>query len=200
MVIWHNNCALTTMNYDFFIKKSATYDTSRSYLLCLFCFSCLAFSGCSSLFSIGSGAMRPNSNQQTSIIIPEELDPSRKKILEEASILLGTPYCLGGKTPFCTDCSGFMQQVFGKLGIAMPRTAHDQFLQFGSEDFIPEPGDLLFFRYAAEGRIAHVGIYAGNDMMIHASEKKGVIATSLEYMRSYIVGYGRVPIQEFSAK
>ena len=91
-------------------------------------------------------------------------------------------------------------QAYRTVGITTPRTAHDQFLKYASEDVIPEPGDLIFFRYADKGKIAHVGIYVGDDSIIHASEKKGVILTTLEYMRSYIVGYGRMPIHEFSAK
>jgi len=91
-------------------------------------------------------------------------------------------------------------QAYRSVGIATPRTAHDQFLKYASEDVIPEPGDLMFFRYADKGNIAHVGIYAGDDYIIHASEKKGVVLTTLEYMRKHIVGYGRMPIQEFSSK
>lgn len=133
-------------------------------------------------------------------VIPDYLEPMRKTVLNEAMRYIGTPYCYGGKTPFCTDCSGFILQAYRSVGIITPRTSHDQYLAYSSEDVIPEPGDLIFFRYAEKGNIAHVGMYAGEDFMIHASEKKGVILTNLEYMRKYIVGYGRMPIQEFSAK
>lgn len=133
-------------------------------------------------------------------VIPDYLEPMRKTVLQEALRYIGTPYCYGGKTPFCTDCSGFVMQAYRSVGIATPRTAHDQFLKYASEDVIPEPGDLMFFRYADKGNIAHVGIYAGDDYIIHASEKKGVVLTTLEYMRKHIVGYGRMPIQEFSSK
>jgi cell wall-associated NlpC family hydrolase len=132
--------------------------------------------------------------------IPEYLESERKIVLEEALKFIGTPYCYGGKTPFCSDCSGFVLQVYKKIGITTPRTAHDQYVLYGGEDIIPEPGDLLFFRYAKQGKIAHVGIYAGEDFIIHASEKKGVILTTLEYMRKHIVGYGRLPLQEISSK
>lgn len=155
-------------------------------------------SGCSALLKTPTNGFAKNGMPLYSI--PEYLEPERKIVLEEALRFIGTPYCHGGKTPFCSDCSGFVLQVYRKIGIKTPRTAHDQYLSYASEDVIPEPGDLIFFRYAEQGRIAHVGIYAGEDYIIHASEKKGVILTTLDYMRKHIVGYGRMPIQEFSSK
>jgi len=153
-------------------------------------------SGCQSLHVASSGKKQSVQNY----VIPDYLEPMRKTVLQEALRYIGTPYCYGGKTPFCTDCSGLVMQAYRSVGIATPRTAHDQFLKYASEDVIPEPGDLMFFRYADKGNIAHVGIYAGDDYIIHASEKKGVVLTTLEYMRKHIVGYGRMPIQEFSSK
>ncbi|MFM6955775.1 MAG: C40 family peptidase [Ignavibacteria bacterium] len=163
-------------------------------ICCLICFSI----GCGSIVKISSNGNVKNTVPHYSI--PDYLEPERKMVLEEALAFIGTPYCYGGKTPFCSDCSGFVLQVYRKIGIKAPRTAHDQYLSYASEDVIPEPGDLIFFRYAKQGNISHVGIYAGEEYIIHASEKKGVILTTLDYMRSYIVGYGRMPIQEFSSK
>lgn len=166
-----------------------------SILLMLILMICFA-SGCQSLHIASSGKKQSVPNY----VIPDYLEPMRANVLQEALRYIGTPYCYGGKTPFCTDCSGFVMQVYRTVGITTPRSAHDQFLKYASEDVIPEPGDLIFFRYADKGKIAHVGIYVGDDSIIHASEKKGVILTTLEYMRTYIVGYGRMPIHEFSAK
>lgn len=162
------------------------------------CFLLFLSSGCTSVLkSPGNGIVK---TEMPAYAIPEYLELERKIVLEEALKFIGTPYCYGGKTPFCSDCSGFILQVYRKLGIKAPRSAHDQFLAYASEDVIPEPGDLIFFRYADKGKIAHVGIYAGDDFIIHASEKKGVILTDLTYLRKHIVGYGRMPIQEFSSK
>lgn len=166
-----------------------------SILLMLILMICFA-SGCQSLHMASSGKKQSVPNY----VIPEYLEPMRMTVLQEALRYIGTPYCYGGKTPFCTDCSGFVMQAYRAVGITTPRTAHDQFLKYASEDVIPEPGDLMFFRYADKGTISHVGIYAGDDYIIHASEKKGVVLTTLEYMRKHIVGYGRMPIQEFSSK
>ncbi len=164
-----------------------------------FAISLLLFaSGCVSILKSPPNVIVKNDISTYSI--PDYLEPERKIVLAEALQFIGTPYCNGGKTPFCSDCSGFVLQVYRKIGIKAPRTAHDQYLLYASEDVIPEPGDLIFFLYAEQGKIAHVGIYAGDDYIIHASEKKGVILSTLEYMRKHIVGYGRMPIQEFTSK
>lgn len=155
---------------------------------------CLILTGCQSIH------LTTRVHQTIRYVIPEDIEDKRKLVLEEAIKLIGTPYCKGGITPFCSDCSGFVTQVFRSIGVKAPRTAHDQYLAYGSEDIIPEPGDLIFFRYANNERISHVAIYGGNEYIIHASEKKGVIVTTLTYMRKHIVGYGRLPIQEFSSK
>ncbi|MFZ9760322.1 MAG: C40 family peptidase [Candidatus Kapaibacteriota bacterium] len=167
---------------------------NRYILILLFVLAILA--GCQSLHVATTG----KKHSMPEYVIPEYLEPIRKTALEEALRYVGTPYCYGGKSPFCTDCSGFVLQVYRTIGIKTPRTANDQYLAYASEDVIPEPGDLIFFRYAEKGNIAHVGIYAGEDFMIHASEKKGVVLSTLTYMRKHIVGYGRMPIQELSAK
>ena len=90
-------------------------------------------------------------------------------VVRSARRYLGVPYRLGGATPRAFDCSGFVKWVFAEHGIAMPRTAREQ---AGVGDAPPwdgelEPGDLLFF-YGPQGA-QHIGIYAGNDSIIHAS-------------------------------
>lgn len=92
-------------------------------------------------------------------------------ILAEAERHLGVRYVWGGSDPETGfDCSGFVQYVYGKVGIALPRVTRDQ-AKVGSrvpldrESF--QPGDLLFF--ASDGRrIDHVAIYAGDGRIIHA--------------------------------
>ena len=73
------------------------------------------------------------------------------------------PYVWGG-TSLTTgaDCSGFVQQVYRKSGINIPRTTYEQFAQgtpVSREDL--QPGDLVFFKNAG-----HVGMYAGNGQFI----------------------------------
>ena len=90
-------------------------------------------------------------------------------VVRSARKYLGVPYRLGGTTPRAFDCSGFVKWVFAEHGIAMPRTAREQAGVGDAPRFDEElqPGDLLFF-YGPQGA-QHIGIYAGNDSIIHAS-------------------------------
>jgi cell wall-associated NlpC family hydrolase len=90
-------------------------------------------------------------------------------VVRSARKYLGVPYRLGGTTPRAFDCSGFVKWVFAEHGIAMPRTAREQAGVGDAPRFDEElqPGDLLFF-YGPQGA-GHIGIYAGNDSIIHAS-------------------------------
>jgi cell wall-associated NlpC family hydrolase len=108
---------------------------------------------------------------------------------------LGTPYLFGGEGPSGIDCSSFVQQVFGKHDIALPRTAREQ-IKVG-RDVPPEDlrkGDLVFFSTYASYP-SHVGIYLGDGKMIHASSHKGQVVVSelnSDYYRSRFLGARRL--------
>lgn len=90
-------------------------------------------------------------------------------ILSTAEQYLGVPYVYGGHTPEKGfDCSGLVFHVFQQRGISIQRTADKQFLQ--GQEVSPDkmqPGDLVFFSHSGK-YVDHVGIYAGNDLFIHA--------------------------------
>ncbi|MEV5650125.1 NlpC/P60 family protein [Nocardia sp. NPDC052254] len=79
---------------------------------------------------------------------------------------VGDPYVWGATGPDQFDCSGLVQWAFHHVGIDLPRTSQAQ-ATVGSPVSRDElqPGDVVFFYSDA----SHVGIYAGNGMLLHAS-------------------------------
>ncbi len=120
-------------------------------------------------------------------------------VIKEAERWIGVPYKWGGRDSAGTDCSGFVQSVYKTFGLSLPRTASDQYSysqMIAEEEAVP--GDLIFFRI--DDKIVHVGLYAGNNRMIHASTKAGVIFQDLNKYLYYtnktnIAGFGRVATQ-----
>lgn len=115
-------------------------------------------------------------------------------IVNEAAKYLGTPYVWGGASPEGFDCSGLVQHVMATLGINVNRVAEDQFKNGVSvnRDEL-QPGDLVFFE--RNGYIHHVGIYAGDGMMIHAPRTGDVVkyqSIDTDYYRSEYAGARRV--------
>ncbi len=88
----------------------------------------------------------------------------------EAARLSGTPCRWGGAIPGQGfDCSGYTQYVHGRLGIAIPKRALDQFLGGrGVADQALLPGDLVFFAPSGGGASMHVGVYQGGGRFWHA--------------------------------
>jgi len=109
---------------------------------------------------------------------------------------LGTRYRFGGSSKSGgIDCSGFVQKVFHEVEVSLPRTAREQF-EVGSA-VAPgdlQKGDLIFFStYASYA--SHVGIYLGNNKMIHASSRDRRVVISpmnTAYYRSRYLGAKRI--------
>lgn len=105
--------------------------------------------------------------------------PINLKVIREAMTLKGIRYHYGAETPEKGfDCSGFVQYVYGKHGIDLPRTAFDMASTLPVlDDPLREPGDLVFFN--TNGRpYSHVGIYLGKNLFIHASSREGEVKVS----------------------
>jgi cell wall-associated NlpC family hydrolase len=96
----------------------------------------------------------------------------------------GTPYRNGGSDPSGFDCSGFVQWVFARQGLRLPREVRDQYGVGGKVDRDEvQPGDLVFFETVARGA-SHVGIAIGNDQFVHAPSSRGVVRVE-SYTSSY---------------
>ena len=96
-------------------------------------------------------------------------------IIAYAKTFLGTPYVWGGTTPKGFDCSGYMQYIFKKFGVTLPRTAREQ-QKVGKhvDNDKLQPGDLVFWDRPA----THVGMYIGNGEYIHSPRTGDVIKIS----------------------
>ncbi|MCI1674696.1 MAG: NlpC/P60 family protein [Ancrocorticia sp.] len=99
-------------------------------------------------------------------------------LVESAMKYLGTPYVWGGEDSSGVDCSGLVQLAFADLGILVPRVAADQGTLGVSVGSLAEaePGDLLIFRNGE-----HIGIYLGNNQMIHAPQPGETVEVSEVY-------------------
>ncbi len=109
-------------------------------------------------------------------------------VVQEARKWLGSPYRYGGDTRAGVDCSGLVSQVYLAVhNLKLPRSSA-QMQQYATPIEVNDlrPGDLLFFTYGSQ--VNHVGIYAGNNVMIHASSSKGVIESNITepyYQRTF---------------
>ena len=103
-------------------------------------------------------------------------------VVDYARQFLGNPYVYGGNSMTNgTDCSGFVKGVYAAFGINLPRTSSEQ-RSVGYAVSLSEiqPGDIVCYS-------GHVGIYAGNNTLIHASnEKIGITLTSPVTYRSVL--------------
>ncbi|WP_265455446.1 C40 family peptidase [Enterococcus sp. HY326] len=99
----------------------------------------------------------------------------QRLLIETAGAQLGKPYILGASGPLGFDCSGLAKYVFQEAtNINLPMGVENQ-KKLGR--FIPlealQPGDLLFF--GLNEQVNHVGIYIGDELMIHATDIRQVV-------------------------
>ena len=126
--------------------------------------------------------------RKTDPLSEEQADQLQQSVLELGKKYLGVRYVHGGMSPKGFDCCGFTSYIYSKNGYSLHRVDCDQ-LQDGfivSKEEM-QVGDLVFFR---QGHCvtSHVGIYAGNGQVLHAS-RHGISLNDLSdpyYMRYYL--------------
>jgi len=131
-------------------------------------------------------------------IPPEALDDEVfAAIIKEAEKYLGYPYVWGGSSPSTLfDCSGFVSWVINHSGWDVGRLGAQGLCNICTpvSSANVKPGDLVFFTgtYDTPG-VSHVGIYVGNNMMIHCGDPISYANLNSSYWQSHFYRYGRLP-------
>ena len=131
-------------------------------------------------------------------IPPDALDDEVfDAIIKEAEKYLGYPYVWGGSSPSTSfDCSGFVSWVINHSGWDVGRLGAQGLCNICTpvSSANVKPGDLVFFTgtYDTPG-VSHVGIYVGNNMMIHCGDPISYANLNSSYWQSHFYRYGRLP-------
>jgi len=83
------------------------------------------------------------------------------------------------------DCSHFVHRVLTEAGLKVPYQDSAGLAAWTTRTNDPQPGDLVLYR-------GHVGIYAGNGMMVHHGKAGG--AFFIKVYKDNFIGFGRMPI------
>ncbi len=149
-----------------------------------------------SMSSVRAPASRENILLRVSGTGPEDI------VWTAVNEFYAAPYLYGGEDRFGVDCSALVRQVFGRLDVALPRTAQEQFdsrlgVYVDLDDL--RPGDLLFFHTRPKPYISHVGIYLGTGEFLHAprSGRRVEIAPLDDFYRRRFVAGKRVLADPF---
>ena len=133
--------------------------------------------------------------------IPAEAlsDPQFAAMIKEAEKYLGYPYVWGGSSPSTSfDCSGFVSWVVNNCGVGwnIGRLGADGLRHICTRvsSANVKPGDLVFFQgtYDTAGA-SHVGIYVGNNKMVHCGDPIQYADLVSSYWQSHFLSYGRLP-------
>ena len=191
---WHVLCiCLTNKGFDTVARSRLTQEQTELYDAYN-----LTYGNRSYLFDIAG--IPTESTGGASYEIPEEAltDEQFARMIQEAEKYLGMAYVWGGASPETGfDCSGFVSWVINNSGNGWDvgrQTAEG--LRGSCMAVSPseaKPGDLIFFQgtYNTSGA-SHVGIYAGNGMMIHAGNPIKYSNINTPYWQGHFLSYGRI--------
>ena len=153
------------------------------------------------VFGEDYAAGTPGGGEYTDYEIPPEAlsDERFAAMIAEAEKYLGYPYVWGGSSPSTSfDCSGFVCWVINQSGAgSVGRTTAQGIFNYTTPIAPSEakPGDIIFFTgtYDSGSAVSHVGIYAGNGMMIHCGNPISYASVNTPYWQSHFYSYGRLP-------
>lgn len=129
---------------------------------------------------------------------PDALEDAKfAAMIKEAEKYLGYPYVWGGSSPSTSfDCSGFVCWVINHSGWSVGRTSAQGLYNLCTpvSRSNARPGDLVFFKgtYKTPG-VSHVGIYVGNNRMLHCGDPISYTNINTQYWQSHFFTFGRLP-------
>ncbi len=120
-------------------------------------------------------ANAPAPTAQQSQSYPTAPTAAAQKAVNTAMDQRGKPYEYGAAGPNSYDCSGLTMYAWKAAGVSLPHSSRQQ-SQMGTPVARNQlqPGDLVFF-YSP---VSHVGIYIGNNQVVHAPESGDVVKIS----------------------
>ena len=138
----------------------------------------------------------PSAPGEPSVVVPP-VPVASSAVIDTAMKLRGVPYRNGGSDPSGFDCSGFVQWVFARNGVVLPREVREQ---YGAGEKIGlrqvRPGDLVFFETVSRGA-SHVGLVIGGDQFVHAPSSTGVVRVerfTASYWAKRFIGARRIAV------
>ena len=102
---------------------------------------------------------------------------SGSSVVNYGSQFVGNPYVYGGSSlTGGTDCSGFVMSVYSAFGVGLPHSSSAmRSVGYGVSYDEMQPGDIVCYS-------GHVGIYAGNGTLLHASNARtGITYSDVNY-------------------
>ena len=187
-------CAVTLENFDLshlpvYIMSEEQLEIYATYMACL--------GNRPDLFLDSAYIGRYGAGNYLDYTIPTEAleDERFAAMMEEATKHLGRPYVWGGSSPGTSfDCSGFVSWVINHSGWNVGRLGAQGLCNICTMTSTPHPGDLVFFvgTYDTDG-VSHVGIYVGNNMMIHCGDPISYADLTSDYWQQHFYCYGRLP-------
>lgn len=151
-----------------YVKKNETmYSISKEHKMSL-----------ADLISLNPHIKDPNKLRINDYIVIRSGSETQADLVDYAKSLESvTAYSYGGNNfPYQTDCSGWVQGIYKKFGVTLPRVSKDQAKTGSPVKFNDlQVGDLMFFSTRADHVITHVGIYMGENYFIsNLNERKDV--------------------------
>lgn len=119
-----------------------------------------------------------SSSGGTTTYAPPSGSASGQAVVDFAMQFVGNPYVYGGTSlTNGADCSGFVMSVYSNFGVSLPHSSAADRNVGATVNGIEnaQPGDIICYS-------GHVGIYAGNGQIVHASTSKtGIIVSNATY-------------------